>query len=141
MKRYLLFLPFIFLVIGLKAQQGPIMIGPLPNKTGDGKNAIYTAVEKEPDPKIGMTAYSKYVAGHLRYPSKERANGVHGWVIVQLIVERNGSLTNLKVLRTPSEALSKEAIRLISTGPKWNPGMQKGEKVRVQYVIPVKFVL
>lgn len=140
MKKYFLFLYLIFLSINLKAQS-PVMIGPGLTKTENGRNTVYTAVEKQPEPKCGMTAYNKYIASHIRYPKEEKKNGIHGRVIVQFIVERNGKLTNMKILRTFSQGLSKEAIRLISTGPKWNPGMQKGEKVRVRYIIPVNFVL
>jgi len=104
-------------------------------------NAVYTAVEVEPVPPNGSTAFYKFLADHIQYPAKEKADHVQGRVIMQFVVERDGSLTDIKVVRTPAEALGTEAVRVVKAAGKWTPGTQGGIKRRVQYFIPVNFAL
>jgi len=132
MKKYLLLALFICTTIILKAQT---------KKFTPDTNALYTAVEVEPTPPKGFTEYYKFIADHIHYPAKEKAANIQGMVILQFVVERDGSLSDIKALRAPSDGLATEAISVISTAGKWIPGVQSGVKVRVQFTIPIKFSL
>ena len=76
-----------------------------------------------------------------RYPEIARKNGIQGRVIVGVVVDKNGSVTNLTILKSIDPYLDKEAIRVISSMPKWTPGVQNGKKVRVKFTVPVSFRL
>jgi protein TonB len=77
----------------------------------------------------------------MQYPPVAAENGIEGTVVVGFVVERDGSISNVNVLRSPDPSLSKEAVRVVKSMPKWNPGMQNGSPVRVKYNVPVKFKL
>jgi TonB family protein len=106
-----------------------------------GRDVIFTAVEIEPTPKGGLEEFYRFLGNNIKYPAEDKKNEVQGRVIVQFIVEKDGSFSNLKVLRQPSEALGNEALRVLGLAPKWNPGIQNGRTVRVQYTIPINFSL
>ena len=78
---------------------------------------------------------------NIRYPTIARENGVEGLVVVQFIVERDGSITAAKLLRDIGAGCGQEALRVVNDMPKWIPGKQRGREVRVQYNLPVKFAL
>ena len=78
---------------------------------------------------------------HLRYPAMARENGVEGLVVVQFVVEKNGQITDAKVVRDIGAGCSQEALRVVNNMPEWTPGKQRGREVRVQYSLPVKFAL
>ena len=107
---------------------------------GDG-NAIFTAVEVEPEPAGGMQKFYDYLGKKIQYPSAAKEAGTHGKVILQFVVEKDGSLTDIKVLREPGNGLGEEATRVMKLAPKWKPGVQNGKPVRVQFTIPVNFTL
>jgi len=102
---------------------------------------VYSAVQVEPKFPGGYTAFGHFLAQNIYYPDIDKQNKIEGRVIVTFIVEADGSLTNIKVLRAPSQTLSDEAVRVISLSPKWEPGVQNGKPVRVQYTVPVAFTL
>lgn len=86
----------------------------------------------------------EFLYTHIRYPSNARMNGVEGNVVVQFIVEKDGSITNAKVLRDPGGTLGEEALRVVhmmTAEGKWTPGRQRGQNVRVSYILPIKFQL
>lgn len=83
----------------------------------------------------------KWISVHISYPKEAAELGVQGIVHVQFIIEKNGSVSNVKVAKSDSPLLDDEAIRVISSMPKWKPAKQKGKKVRVSYALPVKFYL
>lgn len=88
--------------------------------------------------------FLEYVYTHVRYPSEARQNGIEGIVVVQFIVEEDGSITNPEVLREPDPSLGEEALRLIhlmASETEWTPGQQRGKNVRVSYILPIKFAL
>lgn len=87
----------------------------------------------------GDIALMNYIKQNLRYPALAGEMGIQGRVILSFIVERDGAISNIVVLRTPAEELSKEAIRVIQSMPKWKPGKIKGTPVRMKYVLPVTF--
>ncbi len=104
-------------------------------------NEIFTAVEVSPEPAGGMDAFYKYLGGAIRYPAVARENGTQGRVIVQFVVERDGSLTDVKALRGPGSGLDEEAVRAVKAAPHWRPGKQNGKSVRVQFTVPVQFTM
>lgn len=101
----------------------------------------YMVVEQMPEFPGGMTGLMQYVADHMKYPTEAHKAKEQGRVIVQFVVEKDGSVSNLKVVRSVSPLLDAEAIRVMSMMPKWKPGMQRGEAVRVKFTIPVTFRL
>ena len=86
-----------------------------------------------------VNQFSKWVASKIVYPQAALANGVQGRVWVEFTIATNGSITNVKVLRGIDSALDKEAVRVISSSPKWTPGKQREKPVRVIYRLPVIF--
>ena len=89
----------------------------------------------------GPSGLMKYLSLAIRYPTVAEENGIQGRVICSFIVETDGSISNVKVSKSVDPALDKEAVRVISSMPKWNPGTLKGKTVRVKYTVPVTFSL
>lgn len=101
---------------------------------------VYEVVENMPEfPNGGMAALMKYLTDNIRYPEAAKKAGVQGRVIVQFVVDKDGSIKNVRTLRGVNSDLDAEAIRVIQSMPKWKPGTQKGEPVKVKYTIPVMF--
>ncbi len=89
----------------------------------------------------GVDAFRAWVSKRLKYPEIAAENGISGRVYVQFVVEPNGVVDNVKVVRGVDPALDAEAIRVVKSSPKWAPGKQRGKAVRVAYTIPIVFVL
>jgi protein TonB len=104
-------------------------------------NEIFTSVEVTPEFPGGMDKFYAYLGKAIRYPAVARENNVSGRVIVTFVVERDGSLTDVKALRGPGSGLEEEAVRAVKSSPHWRPGKQNGRDVRVQYTVPVVFTL
>jgi protein TonB len=102
---------------------------------------IFMVVESMPEYPGGETALYKYLAENIKYPQMAKESGIQGRVFVTFVVERNGSVTDVKVLRGIGGGCDEEAIRVVQNMPKWTPGKQRGKSVRVQYNLPVKFTL
>ena len=101
---------------------------------------VYEVVENMPEfPNGGMAALMKYLTDNIRYPEAAKKAGIQGRVIVQFVVDKDGSIKNVRTLRGVNSDLDAEAIRVIQSMPKWKPGTQKGEPVKVKYTIPVMF--
>jgi len=107
----------------------------------ENTNQIFTAVEKSPSFPGGEGAFGKYLGKNIKYPAVARENNVQGRVILTFVVERDGSLTDIKVVRGIGSGCDEEAIRVLKASPKWTPGIQNCRPVRVQYSIPVNFAL
>jgi len=88
-----------------------------------------------------MQAFYQFLATEIKYPADARRRNITGKVFVMFVVEKDGSISNVKALRAPSEDLGKEAVRAMSASPKWMPGTQNGRVVRVQYTVPINFTL
>lgn len=101
----------------------------------------FSVVEQMPEYPGGMRAGLEFMARNLRYPTKAREAGKQGRVIVRFVVRKDGSLSDFKVLCPVDPWLDAEAIRVISTMPKWKPGMQDGKPVSVKFTLPVTFML
>ncbi len=98
---------------------------------------IYMAVEEMPT--FPGDSLQQYIATHLRYPVEAVRKGVTGRVYLQFIIEKDGQIDSVKVIRKVHPLLNAEALRVISGMPKWNPGKRKGEPVRVYFTIPINF--
>ncbi|MEO7213036.1 TonB family protein [Mucilaginibacter sp.] len=107
----------------------------------ENPNQIFTAVEQQPSFGNDDNAFNKYLGKAIRYPAVARENNVQGRVILTFVVERDGSLTDIKVLRGIGSGCDEEAIRALKSSPKWKPGIQNGRPVRVQFSVPVQFAL
>lgn len=86
-----------------------------------------------------LTTFRNWVQSKVRYPQVAQENGISGRVVLQFVIERDGRLTNIVVLQTPDRSLSEEAIRVLNQSPKWSPGKQRSQTVRVKYTLPVDF--
>ena len=106
------------------------------------EQTIFEVGEQMPEfPNGGMAGLMQYLSKNIKYPTIAQENGTQGRVTVQFVVNRDGSIVDAKVLRGVDPYLDKEAIRVISSMPKWKPGMQRGKAVRVKYTVPVMFRL
>ena len=103
---------------------------------------VFIIVETMPEFPGGQGAMMRYIAENIQYPIIAMENGIQGRVICQFVVEKDGRVSNIQVVRTSGDpSLDKEGVRVISTMPKWKPGTQRGKPVRVTYTIPVNFRL
>ncbi|ASU36105.1 energy transducer TonB [Mucilaginibacter xinganensis] len=109
--------------------------------TEEDPNKIFTSVEKVPEFPGGMAGFGKYLGKNIHYPAVARENGTQGRVIVSFVCERDGSLTDIHVVRGIGDGCDEEAIRVIKASPKWSPGIQNGRPVRVAYSVPISFAL
>lgn len=116
------------------------VVAPAP-QTVVSDDQTFSVVGQMPEYPGGMRAGLEFMARNLRYPTKAREAGKQGRVIVQFVVRKDGSLSDFKVLRPVDPWLDAEAIRVISTMPKWKPGMQDGKPVSVKFTLPVTFML
>jgi protein TonB len=89
----------------------------------------------------GQAGLFQYLSNTIQYPVVAEENGVQGRVIVTFVVERDGSITDVKVVKSVDPSLDREAVRVVRSMPKWTPGKQKGDAVRVKYTMPVTFRL
>ena len=102
---------------------------------------IFKVVEQLPEYPGGDEALMKYLSDNLVYPPRAREAGIEGRVMVGFVLEPEGRISNVKVVRSKAAALDEEAIRVVKAMPKWKPGKQRGKAVRVQYQIPITFTL
>lgn len=102
---------------------------------------IFQIVEEVPVPKGGLEAFYTYVAENLDYPTQAIRMGVTGNVFLKFVVEKDGQLTDIQVIRGIGGGCDEEAVRVLESAPAWNPGKQRGRPVRVYMVIPIRFVL
>ena len=102
---------------------------------------IFTVVEQMPLFPGGDAALMAYLRDNIHYPTVAAENGVQGRVVVGFVVERDGSITDVNVLRSVDPSLDREAMRVVKGMPRWTPGKQNGSAVRVKYQVPVTFRL
>lgn len=105
------------------------------------EQVIFEVAEVMPEFMGGTPALMQYLSKNIKYPTVPQENGVQGKVIVQFVVDVDGSVTHPVVVRSVDPYLDKEAIRVVASMPKWKPGMQRNTPVRVKYTIPVAFKL
>ena len=110
-------------------------------KPKEEENKVFDVVEQMPSFPGGNGALMSYLSKNIRYPSVAEENGIQGRVICTFVVERDGSVTDVRVAKSVDPSLDKEAVRVVSSMPKWIPGKQNGSAVRVKYTLPVTFRL
>lgn len=121
----------------LKAKE--VIAQPEPPKEEETK--VFDVVEQMPQFPGGPSALFEYLSKNIKYPVVAEENGVQGRVIVTFVVERDGSITDVKVVKSVDSSLDKEAQRVVRNMPHWIPGKQNGSAVRVKYTVPVTFRL
>lgn len=123
---------------------GPVVSGPvgpvMAAEEGD-EGEVFQVVEQMPEFPGGMDKLMEYLSKNIKYPSIAQENNIQGRVIVEFVVNKDGSIVEPKVMRSVDTSLDNEAMRVIKSMPKWNPGKQRGKAVRVRYTVPVLFRL
>ena len=122
----------------LKAKE---VIATEPVKPKEEENKVFDVVEQMPSFPGGMGALMQYLSSHIKYPVVAEENGIQGRVICTFVVERDGSITDVRIAKSVDPSLDKEAMRVVSKMPRWIPGKQNGSAVRVKYTLPVTFRL
>ena len=112
-----------------------------PNNSVGIDTTVHSMVDVAPNFPGGVAAFGEYLAANIKYQAADREKKIGGKVFVVFIVEPDGSLSNFKAMRGPSETLNAEAIRVLASSPKWEPGKIGGKSVRVQYTVPINFAL
>ena len=112
-----------------------------PVKPKEEENKVFDVVEQMPSFPGGMAALMAYLQKSIKYPPVAEENGIQGRVVCTFVVERDGSVTDVRVAKSVDPSLDKEAVRVVSAMPKWIPGKQNGQSVRVKYTLPVTFRL
>ncbi|MFT6940461.1 MAG: protein TonB, partial [Cyclobacteriaceae bacterium] len=102
---------------------------------------VFTIVENWPAPTGGMAAFYSFVGENIEYPSMARRLNVQGIVFCQFVVEKNGVITDVKVIRGIGAGCDEEAVKVLRAAPAWEPGKQRGRPVRVLMTVPIRFVL
>ena len=104
------------------------------------ENTPYIMVDKMPTFQGGdLNVFRNWVQSKIQYPKEAMEKGINGRVVCSFVVEKDGSLTDFDVLQSPDKSLADEVVRILKTSPKWEPGEQRGEKVRVKYTVPIVF--
>ena len=107
----------------------------------DVEETVWVAVEEDPEFPGGLDALSQYLADNIQYPALARENGITGKVFVTFVVEKDGRVGQIKILRDIGGGCGAEAVRVVKAMPKWKPGKQSGKPVRTQFNLPVSFNL
>jgi len=136
--------------VGVKDQEGTQDRTDVAIRNDIAVNTTETEVKPEPPQKVFDVVEQQpafpgdlngFLASNIKYPVVAQENGVQGRVVVQFVVERDGSITDVRVVRSVDPSLDKEAVRLVKSMPKWIPGKQNGQAVRVRFTLPVNFRL
>lgn len=106
-----------------------------------GEDGVYFYADKMPEFPGGQDAMFKYLRENVRYPVNAQKNGITGRVMVQFVIQEDGTLDNVKILRSVSPELDNEAMRVVQAMPKWSPGVDDGKAVKVKFTIPISFNL
>ncbi|WP_024989698.1 energy transducer TonB [Segatella albensis] len=128
----------------VEAVRNDIAVGtppPPPAPKPEVSNKVFDMVEQMPSYPGGTGALMSYLNSNIKYPVVAQENGVQGRVIVGFVVERDGSITDVNILKSVDPSLDREAARVVRSMPRWTPGKQNGQAVRVKYNVPVTFRL
>lgn len=109
------------------------------SQSASDEGAIYTHVEKMPEYPGGQVALVKFLSKNIKYPAKYKKDKVNGRVFVSFVIDKTGKVTQPKIVKSLNEDCDKEALRVISMMPNWIPGEKDGNKVNVQFGLPVNF--
>ena len=122
----------------LKAKE---VIATEPVKPKEEENKVFDVVEQMPSFPGGQGALMNYLNSNIKYPVIAEENGIQGRVVVQFVVGKDGSISNVHVVKSVDPSLDKEAVRVVKNMPRWIPGKQNGQSVTVRYTLPVTFRL
>ena len=136
----LILLVIVFAPAGANAQNKKVKKAQT-HKDTTTDDKVYDVCEQMPTFEGGDAALLKYLGENLKYPDKTKDRGVQGRLVIGFIVEKDGSLTDVKVLRPVDIDLDAEVLRLVKGMPKWIPGRQNGKRVRVKYLLPIHICL
>lgn len=133
-------------VSGLKKQSAKILSADISRMVTveeeiEEEEEVFVVVENDPEFPGGMEAMMKFLADNIVYPQQAKDNHIEGRVFVSFVVEKDGSISNIKVLRDIGGGCGAEVVRVVKLMPKWKPGTQKGKPVRVQFNLPVQFTM
>ena len=129
------------LFMSLMAMLGLTTVNAQKTVVAQKNQQVFDVVEQMPEYPGGMQALFEYLGQNLKYPEDAKQQKVEGRVIAIFVVETDGSISNVEVVRPVFPSLDAEAVRVLSGMPKWKPGMQSGKVVRVKYTVPINFSL
>jgi periplasmic protein TonB len=116
-------------------------IAPVVEEEKEDPNTIFTVVEETAAPVGGMGAFYDFVRQKIKYPAQAKRMGIEGKVFVEFVIERDGSITDVKSIKGIGGGCDQEAERILQSAPKWKPGKQRGKPVRQKMVLPISFKL
>lgn len=122
-------------------QETAITIIDRPDEVEDTEEEIFMTAEVQPSFPGGVAALCKFISDNVKYPSAAKDNNVTGKVVVRFVVNQKGNIENAYVFRSIDPLLDREAIRVVESLPKWNPGTQRGKPVKVWFTLPINFQL
>lgn len=118
-----------------------VPIAPVIEEPKEDPNTIFTVVEETAAPIGGMAAFYEYVGKKIKYPAQAKRMGIEGKVFVEFVIEKDGSITDVKAIKGIGGGCDQEAERILASAPKWKPGKQRGKPVRQKMVLPINFKL
>ncbi|TAF67258.1 MAG: energy transducer TonB [Cytophagales bacterium] len=110
-------------------------------KTNAQNDSVYVLVDELAEPNEGWEGFYVYLQQNLKYPPKARADEIHGKVVLRFVIEKEGTISQIEVIKSVNRELDQEAIRVLSQSPPWKPGKIKGQIVRTQMTLPIVFKL
>ena len=129
------------LLMSLMAMMGLTTVNAQKTVVAEKNQQVFDVVEQMPEYPGGMQALFEYLSQNVKYPEDAEKQKVEGRVIATFVVETDGSISNVEVVKPAFPSLDAEAVRVLSGMPKWAPGMQSGKVVRVKYTVPINFSL
>ncbi|MDY6241316.1 MAG: energy transducer TonB [Prevotella sp.] len=136
-----IFLTMMASVLMLSSSVNLMATTPENNPTEDKQERVFDVVEVMPQYPGGIPQMMKFIISNIKYPKDAIKKGMQGAVVVQFVVEPDGSVSNVHVVRSVFPSLDTEAVRMVKAMPKWSPGMQNGKPVRVRFNVPIRFSL
>lgn len=130
-----------FLIMALMSLFGLTTVSAQKTVVANKNQQVFEVVEKMPEFPGGQVALFEYLSKNVKYPADAEKQKIEGRVLVSFVVNTDGSITDIEVMRKTFPSLDAEGVRVISGMPKWTPGEQKGQKVRVHYTVPIVFHL
>ena len=129
------------LLMSLMAMMGLTTVNAQKTVVAEKNQQVFDVVEQMPEYPGGMQALFEYLSQNVKYPEDAEKQKVEGRVIATFVVETDGSISNVEVVKPAFPSLDAEAVRVLSGMPKWSPGMQSGKVVRVKFTVPINFSL
>ena len=129
------------IILSLMALFGLTTVSAQKTVVSQKNDQVFDVVEQMPEYPGGMQALFEFLKENIKYPEDAQKQKVEGRVLAKFVVETDGSISNIEVVKHAFPSLDAEAVRVIQAMPKWSPGKQKGQAVRVKYVVPINFNL